>query len=279
MKAKKMFIFAVALFLSTAMFAAQREVMIQKSFNSWSEATQRDTTLTFVVKYGKVLYNHPLKFQGLDLLLSQGNPHIQALSASFLYPIDITATAPEKFLGHKMTRKFEKVNVESQIYHIRDNFVKAKEYFEKWSKVAKDEHVTNYHKAVTDQYIYDIPCIFRCSSDGNTFFYSTWGSQKDVLKMEFVVDSLGNCKLYWGIPNNQTPTFYRQQVEAQYGGLVKKDVTRTYKISAAKAGLWFTSAEKIQSLIDALDPKALEKECKALYEEKNRKDNRDELFK
>lgn len=43
--------------------------------------------------------------------------------------------------------------------------------------------------------------------------------------------------------------------------------------------LWFTSAEQIQSIIDALDPKAIIKECKALYEEKNRKDNRDELFK
>lgn len=276
---KKILIFAVALLLSTAMFAEQREVMFKKTFTCWSEATQRDTTLALVAKYGKVLYSHPLKFQGLELCLSQGNPNVQAVFASFHYPTDITATAPEKFLGRQRFQKWEKVNVESQIHHIRNNFVKAKEYFEKWSKVAKDEHVTNYHKAVTDQYIYDIPCIFRCSSDGNTFFYSTWASQKDVLKLEFIVDSLGNCKLFWGIPNNPTPTFYRQQVEAQYGGLVKKDVTRTYKISAAKAGLWFTSAEQIQSLIDALEPKALEKECKALHEEKNRKDSRDDLFK
>lgn len=276
---RKFFLFSVALFLSTAMFAEQREVMLKKTFNSWSEATQRDTTLAIVVKYGKVLYSHPLKFQGLELCLSQGNPNIQAIFASFLYPTDITATAPEKILGRQIFKKWEKEKVESQIQDIRNNFVKAKEYFEKWSKVAKDEHVTNYHKAVTDQYIYDIPCIFRCFSDNNTFYYSTWGSQKDVLKLEFIVDSLGNCKLFWGIPNNYNPTFYRQQVEAQYGGLVKKDVTRTYKISAPYTGLWFTSAEQIQSLIDALEPKALEKECKALYEEKNRKDTRDELFK
>lgn len=279
MIAKKIFIFAVALFLSTAMFAEQREVMLKKTFTCWSEATQRDTTLALVAKYGKVLYSHPLKFQGLELCLSQGNPNVQAVFASFHYPTDITATAPEKFLGRQRFQKWEKVNVESQIHHIRNNFVKAKEYFEKWSKVAKDEHVTNYHKAVTDQYIYDIPCIFRCFSEDDVFFYSTWGSQKDVLKLEFIVDSLGNCKLFWGIPNNHNPTFYRQKVEAQYGGLVKKDVTRTYKITAPKTGLWFTSAEQIQSLIDALEPKALEKECKALYEEKNRKDNRDELFK
>lgn len=226
-----------------------------------------------------MLYSHPLKFQGLELCLSQGNPNVQAVFASFHYPTDITATAPEKFLGRQSFRKWEKVKVESQLHHIRNNFVKAKEYFEKWSKVAKDEHVTNYHKAVTDLYIYDVPCIFRCFSEDNAFYRSNPGSQRDILKMEFVVDSLGKCKLFWGIPNNLNPTFYRQQIEAQYGGMVKKDVTRTYKISAPDAGLWFTSAEQIQSLIDALEPKAIIKECKALYEEKNRKDSRDELFK
>lgn len=276
---KKMFIFAVAMMLSTVMFAEQRQVVIARSFNCWNEATQRDTTVICAVEYGKTLYDQPLELRAFEVYFPHGNPNIQNVAALFRYPRDITATAPEKFLGRQSFQKWEKVKVESQLHHIRNNFVKAKEYFEKWSKVAKDEHVTNYHKAVTDLYIYDIPCNFRCKSDDKMFYYTNADIFSNVLKLEFVVDSLGNCKLFWGIPNNLNPTFYRRQVEAQYGGLVKKDVSRTYKISAPHTGLWFTSAEQIQSIIDALDPKAIIKECKALYEEKNRKDSRDELFK
>lgn len=276
---KKMFIFAVAVMLSTVMFAEQRQVYIKRAFNCWNEAKQRDTTVICAVEYGKILYSQPLNLLAFEIAFTHGNPNIQSVSALFRYSTTITATASEKILGRPRTQKFDNVTIESQLHNIRNNFVKAKEYFEKWSKVAKDEHVTNYHKAVTDLYIYDVPCIFRCFSEDNAFYRSNPGSQRDILKMEFVVDSLGKCKLFWGIPNNLNPTFYRQQIEAQYGGMVKKDVTRTYKISAPDAGLWFTSAEQIQSLIDALEPKAIIKECKALYEEKNRKDSRDELFK
>lgn len=276
---KKNLIVAVALILSTAMFAEQREVVIERKFNAWSEVSQSDTTLTLYVKYGKVLYDQPLRIQQFALQQSHGNPNVQAVSASFYYTTTIKASAPEKFLRRQTYQTIEKVNVASQIYYFRKSLMKAKELYEKWSKVAKEEHVTNYHKAVTDKEIYDIPCIYNCFSDNKTFHYSSPGSQRDILKMEFIVDSLGNCKLYWGIPNNHNPTFFRQQVEAQYGGFVKKDVTRTYKISAANAGLWFSSAEQIQSLIDILELESIVKECQALYEEKNKKDSRDELFK
>lgn len=263
------------------MFAqSQKEVAIERTFNCWSEATQRDTTLTFSVKYGKILASQPTtKILALDLYLSQGNPNIQAVSALFCYATTISATKPAKILGMETTSKYEKMSIASQISFLRSSFITAKELYENWSKVAKEENVISYHKPMTDKHIYDVPCIFRCFSENKIFFYSNYGSQKDILKMEFVVDQQGNCKLFWGFPQNIHPKFYRDEVEAQYGGLIKKNITKSFAIKATYAGLWFTSAEQIQSLIDALETNSIEKECEELYTEKNKKDSRDELFK
>lgn len=280
MKVKKIFILAGALFLSTAMFAEQRQVVITRSFNCWNEASQKDTILTMNVEYGRSLSSMPEQMLSFDINIPHGNPHISIITALFKYPVDISATKAEKFLGVERTQKFEMCKVGSQMQYLRSTFIRVKEIFQEWSETAKKEGVTDYHKVMTDKAIFNIPCVYRCLDENdNTFFFTTWQKQKDVLKPEFIVDEKGNCKVFWGaVDNNDSycPKFFRNEVVANYGGLSQRSITQTHSIRALKAGLWFTSPEQIQSLIDVLDYDSIVRDCKTQY---HKKDSRDELFK
>lgn len=277
----KHLIIIIAIVFAYTNIYAQKRVNCKRTYTCWNEAAQKDTVLSVDIEYGKLLASSPKEqLLACELSFAHGDPHIKSVSALFRYNVDISATKPEKFLGVETTRKLERVDIVSQVAHLRQNFIKIKEIYEKWSETAKKEGVSDYRKMISDTKIYNVPCIYSCYDENNDcFLFSTGLKQQDLCKAEFIVDENGNCMVFWGIgnkDNSYSPAFHNQHTIAQYGGLVKKDVKQTNNIRVHKAGLWFTSPEQIQSLIDALDYDSIIKECKVLF---NKKDPRDELFK
>lgn len=277
---RRFVILLLAILCANANNFAQKNVSCNRKFTCWNEASQKDTILTMNVEYGRSISSIPEQMLSFDINIPHGNPHISIITALFKFPVDISATKAEKFLGVERTQKFEMCKVGSQMQYLRSTFIRVKEIFQEWSETAKKEGVTNYHKVMTDKAIFNIPCVYRCLDENdNTFFFTTWQKQKDVLKPEFIVDEKGNCKVFWGaVDNNDShcPKFFRNEVVANYGGLSQRSITQTHSIRALKAGLWFTSPEQIQSLIDVLDYDSIVGECKTQY---HKKDSRDELFK